>query len=432
MSKRKKSKAKGGASPAPAAHMSGGASPAPESDVSGGASPAPAQPVRPAPASRGPARSAKALRVLYVSPHASLGGAERVTMDLLELHDRRVVEPSVCFLRHGPLVAQCRERGITTWVVETPSLRRYFAGRRSVRALADLISAGGIDLVHSAMAWGHIYGGRAAARAGVPAVWYQHVGASWSSRIEAWAALVKAQGIIANSEFTAIGQRRVNPRRVPVTVIHPGTRLPTDPLELRRAHARAALDLDDDDFAVGIAARLQPWKGQDVVIRAAASLLHARPRAKLLVIGDALFGLDQAYAASLPDLANSLGISDRVILTGHRTDLPEVLSGLDVAIHASTTPEPFGLGLIEAMAQGVALIAADAGAAREIVTPGANGVLTPPGDHEALATAMLALCDNAALRGRLATAGARTARERFDARGMTRQVEALYQQVARP
>jgi glycosyltransferase involved in cell wall biosynthesis len=168
-----------------------------------------------------------------------------------------------------------------------------------------------------------------------------------------------------------------------------------------------------------------------VVIRAAASLLHARRQARLFVIGDAMFGLAAAYAASLPALARDLAIADRVTMTGFRTDVLDVLPGLDLAIHASTTPEPFGLGLIEAMAAGTALIAADAGAAREIVTPGQNGLLTPPGDHEALATAMLALCDDAERRARFAEAGERTARQRFNADQMTRRVEDLYRSICR-
>jgi glycosyltransferase involved in cell wall biosynthesis len=370
--------------------------------------------------------------VLYVSPHATMGGAERVTLDLLALHDRSAVEPVVCFLRDGPLVIQCRdELKIETHLIPAPGLRHVVAARKTVHALADLITTQRVDLVHSSMAWGHIYGGRAARKAGRHAVWFQHVGAKWGSWVEAWAAFVKAKVIIANSEFTAAGQRRVNPRRALIEVIHPGTQLPVEPFDLRRTRARLALDIGDDEFAVGIAARLQPWKGQDVVIRAAASLLHARSRARLFVIGDALFGLDQQYAASLPALAKELGIEDRVTLTGHRTDLPDVLAGLDVAIHASTTPEPFGLGLIEAMAQGVALIAADAGAAREIVTPGLDGILTTAGDHESLATAMLSLCDNEGRRLGMANAGARAARERFDARFMARRVEAVYRAIVR-
>lgn len=370
------------------------------------------------------------LRVLYVSPQAELGGAERVTLDLLAFHDRRAVMPSICFLRDGPLVSHCREvLAVPTQLLPAPSLRRWVKRRQTVHTLADLVRAQEIDIVHSAMAWGHIYGGLAARRARRPAVWFQHVGASWSSRVEVRAALVKAKLIIANSAFTAAGQHRVNPRRTRIEVVHPGTRLPEDPYEMRRLQARATLGLDDAAFAVGIAARLQPWKGQDVVIRAAASLLHARPRARLFVIGDAMFGLDRAYAASLPALAKQLGIADRVTMTGFRSDVLDVLPALDLAVHASTTPEPFGLGLIEAMAAGVALIAADGGAAREIVTPGVDGLLTPPGDHEALATAMLTLYDDAGRRHAMASAGARTAVNRFDARLMTRRIEDLYRTI---
>ena len=380
-----------------------------------------------------PGRGASStLRVLYVSPHAALGGAERVTLDLVALHDRDRVEPMVCFLNDGPLVAHCREvLGVSTFVVKAPSLRRYFAGRRIVRTIAEFIRASNVDLVHSAMAWGHVYGGRAARKARVPAVWFQHVGASWSSNVERWAAFVKSAAIIANSEFTAVGQRRVNPRRARVEVIHPGTRLPQRGYQQRREAAREALGIGPDEFAVGIAARLQPWKGQDVVLRAAASLLHARHHARLFIIGDALFGLDKEYAASLPKLAEELAISDRVTMTGFRSDVPEILAGLDVAVHASLSPEPFGLGLIEAMAAGTALVAADAGAAREIVTHGIDGLLTPPGDHEALATALLMLCDDPERCRELAQAGWRTARERFDAAEMTLKVEELYEAVVR-
>jgi glycosyltransferase involved in cell wall biosynthesis len=371
-----------------------------------------------------------ALAVLYISPQAELGGAERVMLDLVSLHDRTRVRPHICFLRDGPLVRTCREElGVPTDLVPAPRLRRFVRGRRTVRTIADRIASAGVDVVHSAMAWGHVYGGRAARRARRPAVWFQHVGASWRSPIEVAAALVPARTIIANSAYTAAGQHRVNPWRSPIEVVHPGTRLPEEPRELRRARARVALGIDEDEFAVGIAARLQPSKGQDVVLRAAASLLRARPRTRCFVIGDALFGLDTAYASGLPRLAEQLGIRSRVTFTGFRDDLPECLAALDVAIQASRVPESFGLALIEAMAQGTALVGADGGASREIVTPGVDGLLTPPGDHEALATALLALHDDPERRETMALAGARTARDRFDVRLMVRRLEDLYREL---
>jgi glycosyltransferase involved in cell wall biosynthesis len=370
--------------------------------------------------------------VLYVSPHAHLGGAERVTIDLVALHSRQEVEPSVCFLRDGPLVSRCRDRlGVPTYVVPAPPLRSLMAAGRAVRTIADLVRAGDIDLVHSSMSWGHCYGGRAARRAGRPAVWFQHVGASWRSALEAAASLIRARTIIANSEYTAAGQRRVNPRRVPVAVIHPGTRIPEEPRARRRARGRTALGLAEGEFAVGIAARLQPWKGQDVFLRAAASLCHARAHARAFVIGEALFGLDSEWAGRLPALAESLGIRDRVSFTGFRDDVPDCLAAMDVVVHASVTPEPFGLAIVEAMAAGTTVVASDAGGAREIVTPGTDGLLTPPGDHEALATALLHLCDDPEFRDALAAAGERTAYQRFDALEMTLKVEELYRSLVR-
>jgi len=369
------------------------------------------------------------LRVLYVTPLAEMGGAERIVADLVALHDRQAVEPSVVFLRDGPLVTRFREElGVPTAVVPAPRLRRMLRARRARAALTRLIAEQRVDLVHSTASWGQLFGGRAAQRARTPNVWFQHTPPARRT-LDVAAALVPTRAIIANSEYTAATQRRVNPLRRRIEVIHLGTRMSAEPRGARRRRGRAALGLGPSDFAVGIVARLQRWKGQDVVLRAAASLVHARPQARLFVIGGALFGLDRGYEAELKRLAADLGIADRTTFTGHRDDVGDCLAALDVAVQASVGPEAFGLGLVEAMAAGTALVAADAGAAREIVTPGADGLLTPPGDHEALATALLELCDDPARRGALAAAGARTACERFDATVMTRKVEALYRAV---
>ena len=372
---------------------------------------------------------AEPLRVLYVAPFAHLGGAERTVLDLLALHDRSVVEPSVVFLRDGPLVAHCREAlGVETSLVVAPRLRRVRQSRRAVDALAALVGAQRVDLVHSTMAWGHLFGGRAARQAHRPSVWFQQTTPARRA-LDLWASLVPTRAIIANSEFTARAQRRVNPRRWPVEVIHLGTRMPAESRITRRRRGREALGIGPGEFAVGIAGRLQPWKGQDVVQRAAASQHRARAGARVFVIGGALFGLDGEYEAELRRLAEELGIAGRTVFTGFRDDVPDCLAALDVAVHASVHPEPFGLVLVEAMAAGTALVAADGGAAREIVTHGGDGLLVPPGDHEALAAALLDLCDDPCRRLALGATGECTARQRFDAERMTRRMEALYRKL---
>jgi glycosyltransferase involved in cell wall biosynthesis len=370
-----------------------------------------------------------ALRVLYVSPQAHVGGAERVLLDLLTHHDRAVVEPHLCFLRGGPLVSRCRDGlGLPTTLLVAPRYREWLRVRRTVDALARLIAEQRIDLVHSWMGWGHLFGGRAARRSRRPSVWFQHTTAAWRA-LDVRAALVRTRAIIANSYYTAETQRAVNPLRRPVHVIYPGTPVSEEPREARRGRGRAALGLADGEFAVGIAGRLQRWKGQDVVIRAAASLCRARPHARLFVIGGTLFDLDREYAGELRRLAAELGIAERTTFTGFRDDVPDLLAGMDVVVHASLHPEPFGLALVEAMAAGTPLVATDSGATREIVSPGVDGVLVPPGEHEVLAVALLELHDDAARRDALAAAGEATVRARFDAATMARSVEALYRSI---
>lgn len=371
------------------------------------------------------------LRVLYVSPFAHLGGAERTVLDLLALHDRAAVEPAAVFLRDGPLVARCRdELHVPSTVIEAPRVRRVFGARRTVAELAGLIAEQRVDLVHSTMSWGHLFGGRAARKARRPSVWFQHATPDRNA-LDMFAALLPARAIVANSEFTARMQRHVNPLRRRIRVIHPGARLSEEPREERRCRGREALGIGAPEFAIGISGRLQRWKGQDVVIRAAASVIRARPQARLFVIGGALFDLDPGYEAELHRLVQGLGIAERTVFTGHRDDMPDCLAALDVAVHASVHPEPFGLVLVEAMAAGTALIAADGGAVREIITHGDDGLVMPPGNHEALAVALLELCDDPERRAALAAAGERTARRRFDAARMTRSMEELYRSVVR-
>ncbi len=366
------------------------------------------------------------MRVVYVSPHATRGGAERVTMDLIALHDPNEVEPIAIFLRGGPLVEEARHLGAQALVMAVPSMRNVLAAERAKRALAQRLVILKADLVHAVMAWGHGYAGAAASLAKVPAVWFQHDIPNWRRPESFLAALTPARRILANSALTANAQHRFNPRRIKIEVVHPGTRIPTEPRAERRARGRAALGFGDDDYVVGLVARLARGKGHPTLLRAAQSLCAARADASVVVAGGTLFGVDPDYPAELQRLAAALGIAHQVVFVGPVDDVGDVISALDVAVHVPDGPESFGLAVVEAMAAGTAVVAADAGAVREIVEPGVTALLVPPGDHEALATALLALHDDPETRERIARAGAEAARDRFDARQMTRRVESIY------
>jgi glycosyltransferase involved in cell wall biosynthesis len=155
---------------------------------------------------------------------------------------------------------------------------------------------------------------------------------------------------------------------------------------------------------IGTVGRLAPWKGQDVFLRAFAAVAASAPELKARIIGAALFGEDD-YVARLRNLVLDLGIEDRVTFTGFVSDVARELSDLDILVHTSVVPEPFGNAVVEGLAAGVPVVASNAGGPAETITDECNGLLVPPANVEALADALRRLIADADLRARLSAAG---------------------------
>jgi glycosyltransferase involved in cell wall biosynthesis len=169
--------------------------------------------------------------------------------------------------------------------------------------------------------------------------------------------------------------------------------------------------------------RLAPWKGQDVFIRAFAAAFPDGSE-EAWVVGGSLFG-EQDYERSLVELVKSLGMGERVHLLGFRDDALQLVADSDVAVHASITPEPFGLVVIEAMALGTPVVASDAGGPSETITHGVDGILVPAGDISALAKALQLLAADPALRDKLARS-ARRAAASYSPTLIARALESVY------
>ena len=176
----------------------------------------------------------------------------------------------------------------------------------------------------------------------------------------------------------------------------------------------------------GVVGRIAPWKGQDVFLRAFARAFGQGDE-RAVIVGGALFGEDDC-ARELPRLADALGVGNRVEFRGHRPNVWEELSRIDVLVHASVTPEPFGQVIIEGMAAGVPVIAAHAGGPAEILSHDVTGILYEPGNVDELANAMWRMRDPG-LRRRL-SAAAREALTPYSPSVVAAQLEELYERVA--
>jgi glycosyltransferase involved in cell wall biosynthesis len=184
---------------------------------------------------------------------------------------------------------------------------------------------------------------------------------------------------------------------------------------------------------VGLVATYARWKGQGVFLEAAARLLAARPAVPLrfYLIGGPIYHTrgSQFSDGELRSLARGRGLDGHVGFVGFQPDPAEAYRALDVVVHASTQPEPFGLTIAEAMACGKPVVAAQAGGAAELFRHGHDALGVPPGDAAALAAAVGRLAADAPARLRLSACARRTAVQRFSQDRLGPAFLALYQRL---
>jgi glycosyltransferase involved in cell wall biosynthesis len=243
----------------------------------------------------------------------------------------------------------------------------------------------------------------------------------------------RCAAIVANSRSVADDLRAAIGGDTPIVPVHNAV----DLSRFSPVGARADLDrlaglppAGDGTVRVGLVATFARWKGHEVFLRALAALADAPVRA--YVIGDALYQTDgsQYSRGELERLAADFGLAGRVGFTGFVNPVDSAFRALDVVVHASTAPEPFGLVIAEAMACGRAVVASHAGGAAEIVTPGVDALVHTPGDAVELTAAIRALACDPARRHALGTAARATATRAFDRARLARELLTVYETAA--
>jgi glycosyltransferase involved in cell wall biosynthesis len=266
-------------------------------------------------------------------------------------------------------------------------------------------------------------------------VWHLHdfIGSRRLSAFVLRAASGRASAVVANSASVAEDARAVFDSHVPVVMVHNGVDLD------RFSGAGDRVDLDrlsglspaaPGVVRVGLVATFGRWKGHTTFLDAVATLPADLP-VRGYIIGGAVYRTDDSQF-SIDDLkryAADRGVADRVGFTGFIERPEYALRSLDVVVHASTSPEPFGLVIAEAMACGRAVIASNAGGAREIFTPGVDALVHAPGNASDLAARIVELARDPQARQRIGQAGRKTAEQRFDRARLATDLVPVYRKV---
>jgi glycosyltransferase involved in cell wall biosynthesis len=334
-------------------------------------------------------------RVLFVSHTGWMSGAELVLLD--------VVKPwagqSAFLFEDGPLRPALEGEGlnvaVSKWGQGLTQVRRDSSvlrvlpvvGRLWAIMLEVISAARRHDVIYANSQKAFVLAAFATMLARRPLIWHLHdiisdVHFGRMQRVlQVTLANYCAARVIVPSQAAADAFVAQGGRKALLAVVPNGLDIGAEiasPADIRRELALPEGPL------VGVFSRLAAWKGQHVVLQALAKT----PGVGCIIAGSALFGED-AYADRLARMVDELGLGARVSFLGQRADVPRLMRAVDIVVHPSIDPEPFGRTLVEAMLAGVPVIATDAGAASDILDGGKAGTLVPPSDADALAAAII-------------------------------------------
>jgi glycosyltransferase involved in cell wall biosynthesis len=370
---------------------------------------------------------------LFVQSTTEIGGAESTLLNLFthsaELRRRSLIV--TLGFGEGDLPTKLRAAGADVVEIRGGRLRSPRAVGQTLLALRKLVRARGIKVVVGNGAHPQVFGGLAARLSGAKSVFLVnmiHAHPLWKNHpLDALAIRGPCDLLLAISRASQATLARLRPN-VECRLLHWGTPIVEVP-PLEGQGARAELGVGDEEVLLGSFGRLQRWKGQDVFVAAAVEVARLRPATKFVVVGGSVFGLEPEFFEELKTRAKTGGIADRVRFTGFRSDVPRLMAACDVVCHTTRVPEPFGLVIVEAMAQGRPVIATRGGGPSEIIESDADGLLVNPDDPQALVGAMIALIDDPARRRSMGRSAQALARARFSidvmAEGLLRHLDGL-------
>lgn len=381
------------------------------------------------------------ITILYVhANNTDIGGADYCLLKLVTQLDTNVFRPIVCLARNTKIVDLYHEQGIDIHIIDMERIQKSINPVYLIKLalkffptvwhLRKLIKNERVDIVHGNDLL-DFYGPIAGRLSKKPAL--QHVrmiidhpgwlraSLSVIIRFINDRVITVSEGV-SRSMFSRNGHVMAN-----VCTFY-------DWIDVEKVgHSRIAIDLRKE-FAippqatlVGVVGRLEPWKGQDLFIKAASRVLKNHPDTHFIIVGGSVSGRGrETYGGRLKQLAAQLGVEDNIIFAGHRADISNVMMALDIFVHSSVSPEPFGLVVLEAQYFAKPVVGSDAGGVPEIVINGETGLLYEMGNDVEMAEKIMRLIENKDVAKKMGLTGRERVERMFDKDVLCKRFEDMY------
>lgn len=359
------------------------------------------------------------MTIIQILPNLNTGGVETGVADLA-VRLAKAGHRCIVISNGGELVKQIEADGVKHYSLPVHS-KNPITVLKMIPAVTKILRQEKADIVHARSRVPAIIGYYAARRAGVVFITTCH--GYYSKRILSFSG-VMGWGKFVISISHVIAKHMMDDFNVPYRRI----RLICRGVDLDRFKYRQPEESLKKEFTIGIIGRLSPIKGHTYFLRAVSKAVKSMPRLKALIVGDAPPEKTK-YKQELEDLVRRLGLSRYVEFMGRRSDIPEILSRLDVLVLATTTQEGFGRVIIEAFAAGVPVVATSVGGVTEIIRDGDNGLLVSPGDSHAMSEAIVRLLKDRRLSGELALLARKDAEEKYSLDKMVNDTVKVYEEA---
>lgn len=354
-------------------------------------------------------------RVCHISMYLNTGGLERLLVEFAKRHERNRFAPLFVALQDaGPPAAEIAALG---WPVHALDLSRI-GKRAALKQLRQLLIEHDVRVVHTHNTYAHFYGALAAALTRTPVlINTQHgrgCGAGWKARAQFALANRCANAVVGvSADATQLCQQQDRLSRSKMRTIWNGI----DTSRFEYAGPRPA------PIAVAVG-RLSPEKDFATLLRAVALAVTDVPDLQVRIIGD---GRERG---PLEELSRSLGLENRVLFLGERSDVHALLRDVGFYVSSSRT-EGISLTLLEAMAVGLPVLATRVGGNVEVIEEGVTGRLVPSENPRALADGLIAMCRDQADWAAMGHIGRARIERDFDVTRMVRDYEHLYSEFLR-
>lgn len=381
-------------------------------------------------------------KILYLHASAELYGSDYVLLCLLKSLDRKKFSPIVILPFKGPLCKALADIGVEFIIHDVPVLRRQFftptglirfmiCFTSSLFYIRRMIRQRSIDIVHTntAAVWS---GGIVAKLSGKKHVW-QVMELIEKPRVVSYM-MSKLVGIFSDHVFTIsdavrthfLKENRGRERRF--NTLYHGVEMDTYRWsEGRGTEIRKQLALGKETIVIGMAGRINNWKGQDVFLDAIPLALDGLKDkdVRFLILGSCFDGQEH-YKEALEAKIKEMSLGHKVTLLGFQENFADWLSSMDIFILPSKLPEPNATVLIAAMAMKLPVIGTGIGGTIETIVDGQTGFLVEPADPVALAEKMIELCKNSRMRELMGEKGLERVKKVFSLENYCRTVTQAY------